>query len=292
MREIKDNSKEKVLAIDIGGTYIKYALVEDCREIVCKSKTPSCGIPDICRQAEKMLDDDVRKIAVSCGGFWKNGKCLGYANICDAQNMQDIMREKLGREVKIENDAICNLLCESEYGALKNCRDAAVLVIGTSVGCAVMLNGKIYKGAHCQAASMFLMPEIIDGNAYVCDSHSNSKKAVSSVGDERCGDFKKLCEFAEKEKEYSIILDKYINAVALKCLYVTLSYDVEKIALGGAIAGNHSIFENINKRLVYFAEIVSEDGQYPHVLPMISVCDHGEDANLIGASLLWRKEEL
>lgn len=292
MREIKDNSKEKVLAIDIGGTYIKYALVEDYRDIVFKTKTPSCDIQDICIQAEKMLDDDVRKIAVSCGGFWKNGKCLGYANICDAQNMQCIMREKLGREVKIENDAICNLLCESEYGALRNCRDAAVLVLGTSVGCAVMLNDRIYKGAHSQAASMFLMPEITYGKAYIYDNNSNSKKAVLSVGDERCGDFKTLCELAEKEKECSVILDKYIDAVALKCLYVTLSYDVEKIALGGAISGNPWIFEKINRRLAYLAEIVGEYRDAPHVLPVISVCDHGEDANLIGASLLWRREEL
>lgn len=292
MFEISNNAMDYTLAIDIGGTYTKYALLKDDSVILRKTKVLSGSVSDICNIAEKLLTEDVRRIAVSCGGFWQNGKCLGYENINGAQDLYSVLCDKFGREVWIENDAVCNLICEIKYGALKDCRDAAVLVLGTSVGCAVMLNKMIYKGAHGQAASMFLMPEITDGRNYVYDSYSNSRKAVSIAGDTRCTDFRKLCDFAKKGKDYLGILNKYVDAVALKCLYVTLAYDVERIALGGAIADNSSIISNIKRRLSSFAGTIGKDRYNPHVLPEIVKCEYGEDSNLIGASLLWSREEL
>lgn len=281
----------KILAIDIGGTYIKFSIVcgNDIQDV--KKILSSCGADAIIATAISMSEKaDV--IAVSCGGFWKDGKCLGYENIENANQLMTRLSESCGRQVKTENDAICTLLCESKAGALKGCDNAAVLVLGTSVGCAVKLNGRIFKGAHGLAASMFLMPEKTDGENYVFDFYSNSKNVVEEVADGEVYEFKELCKEAKTNDKYSKAVNDYINAVALKCLYIALTFDVEKIALGGAISENTYITENIKKRFEELVLKCSYNGFKERALPDIGFCLFGQNANLLGAALLYDKEEL
>lgn len=86
------------------------------------------------------------------------------------------LEKRYSCSVHIENDARCALLCESEYGALKNTENAVLFVLGSSLGCAVKLNGKLLSGATGQAGAMFFMPEKYSENEYVFDTAANSIK--------------------------------------------------------------------------------------------------------------------
>lgn len=153
-----------ILAIDIGGTYTKYGYV--CADKVFdKGKWKTVfSFAALCGKIEPLIKADTEKICISSGGFWdKDGNSLGYASIPETaeKNLVKCLKEKYGLPVSIQNDARCALLCEKKYGALRNCENAVLFVLGTSVGSAVLADGKLYAGAHKKAGMFFKMPEAL-----------------------------------------------------------------------------------------------------------------------------------
>src|SRR5690606_16710036 len=63
------------------------------------------------------------------------------------------VRELCGAPVFCSNDADAALLGESRFGAAQGARAALLLSVGTGVGGAVLIDGRIYRGATGSAGS-------------------------------------------------------------------------------------------------------------------------------------------
>lgn len=147
--------------LDIGGTYTKYAHIDN-GEIISKGKWETTGdFQHIVEKIAGVIYRPVEYIGISSGGFWdKNGKSIGYETVesTSENHLTKTLSGKFGCPVYIENDARCALIAEKEYGVLKNRQNAVLFVLGSSLGCAVMINGKLYSGNTNQAGAMFMMP--------------------------------------------------------------------------------------------------------------------------------------
>ena len=66
---------------------------------------------------------------------------LSLENFCLTEELE----EKLKIKVKIRNDAKCCAIAEKEYGSLKNYNDCLFLCIGTGIGGACFMNGKLLE---------------------------------------------------------------------------------------------------------------------------------------------------
>ncbi|MGN1124146.1 MAG: ROK family protein [Eubacterium sp.] len=277
-----------IFTLDIGGTYTKYALIDN-DQIISKGKWDTTeGFDALLEEIDSVICRDVEYIGISSGGFWdRNGGSIGYETIesTSKNNLKNSLSIKYGCPVFIENDARCALLAEKEYGALKNAENAVLFVLGSSLGCAVMINGKLYTGSTNQAGAMFMMPEYFDGDVYRFDENANSIKLTKKIDSslER-GNMILIEEKALKgDEKAGKLIEGYSKAVALKCWYSYLAYDPEFIVMGGGISSSQYIADKINYYLNCFFEKDKSTRK-----PKIIKAHFGSDSNLLGASLLNR----
>ena len=60
---------------------------------------------------------------------------------------RDLMSERLGLPVVVDNDANMALLAEQRSGAARDARHAVLVALGTGIGSGLLLDGRIYRGA-------------------------------------------------------------------------------------------------------------------------------------------------
>lgn len=278
-----------IFVLDIGGTYTKYAHIE-ADNIIKKGRWQTTqDFAELMCNIDKTICEQPEYIGISSGGFWdKDGTSLGYESIrttADATFVKKL-REAYDCPVYIENDARCALLAEQEWGVLKNESHAVLFVLGSSLGCAVLLNKALYYGATGQAGAMFMMPELFDGNKFVFDQSANSLWLTNAYqGDCVTGNMLLLEQKAlDGDQKAADLIDSYARAVALKCWYAYLMYDPACIALGGGISNSDLILEKIKTYTDLFFRMDTSTR-----MPKIILTAFGEDSNLLGAMLLGRQ---
>lgn len=280
---------ERYLALDIGGTYVKFAVYKGGEQIIKgKIKTPESivGLEDfLCREINEKID----VIAVSSGGFWKDNKGTGFQSIADSASGEWLKRLSgfFNAKAYIDNDAVCALRYELDEGSLRGVQNAAVVLLGSSFGCAVAIGSKIYNGASGQGARMFLMPERLD-DGYVFDTYANSVKAVQRQSGAGAQNFKYIWDNKHIYENFNKEISDYTDAVALKIWYLILAFDLQAIAFGGAISSNAQLLEEIKEKIYEMANKLCPQGYIAS--PRFVLCEGGEDANLTGAVLLAKKE--
>lgn len=94
-------------------------------------------------------------------------------------NPKEFLRRKFRVPVEVENDARSFLLAESRWGAARGKRHVAGVVIGTGIGGGIMVDGKIWRGAHGSAGEVGDI--LLDwGKTF---EQSAAKKAYEARGD-------------------------------------------------------------------------------------------------------------
>ncbi|MGN0516296.1 ROK family protein [Eubacterium sp.] len=275
-----------IFTLDIGGTYTKYAHIEKDK-IISKGKWETTNdFSVLVSNIDRVICSPVDYIGISSGGFWdREGMSIGYETLesTSKNNLTKFLSKKYRCPVYIENDARCALLAEKKYGALKDKQNAVLFVLGSSLGCAVMIDGKLFSGSTNQAGAMFMMPEYYNGSDYLYDKKANSieltKEYDSSL---KKGNMIMLEERAlQNDEKAESLIESYSKAVALKCWYAYLLYDPELIALGGAISNSEYIVEKIKHHLdCFFANDKSTRK------PKVINTHFGSDSNLLGAAVL------
>jgi glucokinase len=76
---------------------------------------------------------------------------------------RDLMSERLGLPVHVDNDANVALLAEHRFGAARGTTDSVMLTIGTGIGGAMILGGRLYRGWTGAAGELGHMVVDLDG---------------------------------------------------------------------------------------------------------------------------------
>ncbi len=156
-----DKTTKIALGIDIGGTKISYALINQKGEIlneIKKTSTPKTK-DEIIKTLKNIIlkhESDVDFIALATAGAVnnENTKVIGStANLPEKYseiNFQDLSSKK----IFIENDANSAAYAEYKIGASKGCENSVMLTLGTGVGGGIIINGKLLKGKSGAAGEM------------------------------------------------------------------------------------------------------------------------------------------
>ena len=130
------------LAIDIGGTWLRYELIDD-KEVCGRVSSQETGLKAF---IEEMLSKhpDIDKIAVSYAGQVHEGSILAAPNIrVDEPDIADWAEAKYGIELILENDLNCAALAESVYWGEAY---TVALYAGTGLGAGIVEKGEICRG--------------------------------------------------------------------------------------------------------------------------------------------------
>src|ERR1043165_6723985 len=161
------SSDSLVFAVDLGGTHLRVALVDDSGKILkqLKQETPrgesaGCIVNALANAAEQWSGERQRVVPVSImvPGAVDSDKAvvLQAPNLPSLVNfgLKAALQQRLGWPVFLENDANAAAVGEMWLGAARGCRDVMSVTLGTGVGGGLILDGKLWRGLHGSAGEI------------------------------------------------------------------------------------------------------------------------------------------
>lgn len=186
------------LGIDLGGTNIVAGVVDENYNIVakadCKTNVPRpeaevCdSMAEVAKEAVKkagLTMEDITSVGIGVPGAVNpvTGIIEYSANLFFHNwNVVEMMQERLGTRVIIENDANAAAYGEFLAGSAKGARNAIAITIGTGVGAGIIIDGKIYSGSNYAGAEMGHMVIIKDGKECACGRKGCWEAYASATG--------------------------------------------------------------------------------------------------------------
>lgn len=304
---------KKYLVLDAGGTFTKYALLDENAVILEKDKVLTPGYEDHTKEEfYQVLDSIVEKyadriegIAISMPGMMdsRRGYCMtaGYLAYLSESPVADELEARYGFPVSIENDGKCAALAESWKGSLEGIENGAVVVLGTGVAGGLIIGGELYRG-NCFTAGEY--------SYVVSDIHEKRKQkgywgmsggvgglaeCVASVTGESADALDGMTIFErvnDGDSETLQGLKKYTDNLAVQIYNLNAILDLDVIAVGGGISQQPLLLEYIKKSL---DELLGDNPLRkisPYIpRPKIVNCTFYNDANLIGALYHYKKQK-
>lgn len=288
---------KKYLSIDIGGTNVKFALLDSAGKIIEKDKIVTSHdktifLNNIAQIIEKNISS-IKGIAFCSPGKVEKTKIRfgGSLPFLDGIDFAQIYGKKYHLPVAVINDGKASVLAENWLGSLKNEENCAAITLGTAVGGGIIVDGHLLKGMHYQAGELsFMITDCFNaknmaGNVGTLDSAVSFIQAINKEmhhQDEKDGlyAFKMIKEQNPKALEF---FKAYCLKIAILILNIQSIVDVNKIAIGGGISAQSILISEINKS---YDELVNQMnpmiGQ-TLIKPDIVASHFQNDSNLYGA---------
>lgn len=288
----------RYLVFDIGGTDIKYAVMDENAEFIVKDKKPNRmrSRQDFMEMVEGILErhgEGVGGIAFSLPGKIDNEKGYAYTSgnlgFLDETAVAEMLEGYFNIPVTIENDAKAAAWAEIWKGNLMLRSDAVVMVIGTAIGGAIVMDRKVRRGANHSAGEFSF---IYSGNA---GSEGNPKNFFGYQGGiygflqpvakakgipvEEVDGYRVFEWILEQDPVTLEIFKGYQVALCAQICNLQVIYDPEVILIGGGISKQPVFMEMLKETLSSYHENLGIHMDKPN----LDVCRFHNDANLIGA---------
>ncbi len=286
-------------AFDIGGTAVKYGLVNEKAEVMETGdfQTPKDEIDsllgrivEITRSFQK--NHLIEGIALSFPGAVndKTGVIGGASAVSciHGPNIRELLEEKTGLSVSMENDANCAALAEVWQGVAKEANDVLFIVCGTGIGGAIIKDRKLHTGKHLYGGEFGYMIMEMDfkKKEFISWSKNGSTNAlVEKVvalkeANKEEWNGKKVFQYAEDGDTDCIqAIDEYFETMAHGIYNLQYIYDPDMIVIGGAISAREDIITRIREKL----NVMIENIEIATLPINVQRCAFSNDANLIGA---------
>ncbi len=191
--------------IDLGGTTIKGALVNEEGKILRAKSIPTGGerphrevVTDMARVVAELAAeegitlDQIESVGVGSPGAIDpvGGRILFAGNFADFRNvpMVAIMQETLpGMRIYLENDANVAALGEAKFGAGRGSKNVVMLTLGTGLGGGVIIDGKIFSGAYYGGGELGHQVIVVDGEPCTCGRKGCWERYSAATGLIRMG---------------------------------------------------------------------------------------------------------
>jgi len=164
----------KCLVCDLGGSSIKYALIDDHAVLTHSGKAPAPlgSVDEFLDAIGELYDrfqDEIEGIAISLPGMIdvEAGTHHGsgvYTHLLEGKNVRELIQTRCPVNVAIENDGKCGALTEAWKGALADVKDGAVIILGSGIGGGIIKDGKIHRGRNFTAGEFSFMLTDRSGN--------------------------------------------------------------------------------------------------------------------------------
>ncbi len=150
--------KAEAIGVDLGGTKMLLGVLDPDSKVVWESRERSTGhgegdlVELLVREVEEARAERSGVEAVGLGIpatiDHDNGLAVSAVNLpIDNLPVRDLVAERIGLPVFVDNDANLAALAEHRFGAAQGTRQAVLLTIGTGIGGGLILDGELYRGA-------------------------------------------------------------------------------------------------------------------------------------------------
>jgi glucokinase len=298
-------SDQAILAFDLGGTDLKVARIAGNGAVDGFLKLPSNAI-----QGEAALFEAIRGAAGSVGaasqlaiaGFGSPGVLHPESGIIVDRTpnlrlpadypMRTRLEALLGRRVVIDNDANCAALAEHTAGAARGARLSLTVTVGTGVGCGIVADGRVLRGAFGGAGEIGHMPLGSTGPACGCGVAGCAEPMASGSGlvaraREAGLDVTNAREvFDSRDPRAALVIDYMVDHLARMLGAATALLNPDVIVVGGGVAqAGERLLEPLRKACE--RTMLASHRRALRIVPAAL----GEQAGVIGAGLgAWQAQ--
>lgn len=303
---------DTAIGIDLGGTNIKYALINSDGEILYESIC-STGAENgrnavienlrscIAEVENVAISENNNIIGVGIGtpGIIDNGLVLGGAeNLPEWESLplSGILGRGFDFPIFVDNDANLMGLGEVRFGAKKDLQDVIFITVGTGVGGAMVLNGTLYGGHRNRGAELGHIIVNPDGEICPCGARGCLEAHGSVTALIR--DYKTLCNekqilknkidgryiverYKKNEKEAIAAMNLHFDYLAMGIASFINIFSPQMVVIGGGIAEAGDFYINeIKKRAMKMAM------KETRIFTKITKAKLGNQAGFYGAAAL------
>lgn len=273
------NCNRYAIGIDLGGTFIKFALIAESGEIIYNHKLPigvTAQREDILNtmsEAIRMVLEKAQeeKLNILGIGIGSPGLCYEGIVIGGADNLNDwvdvhlseIFSSEFNLPVLIDNDANVMGLGEAVYGAAKDCTDVIFLTVGTGIGGAIVVNGKLYggyknrgtemghvtidhKGIPCNCGGRGCLEAYASTSALIGQYAEATGKNVNELDG-----FYLVQRFKEGEEEAVKCLENHTDYLGHAIAGFLNTFAPQKVVIGGGISEAGEFYIDLIKKYTF-----------------------------------------
>ena len=272
------------IGIDIGGTNIKIGLVHDGK-VIGKRTIDAMSQQGLQPQLKPIEENILQLLAETNVGISQlSGIGISVPGIVDSAAkkvlvINDKFNDVIGLDLSqwaettfnlplaMDNDARCALIGEWQYGSGKGCNNLVMVTLGTGLGTAALIDGRILRGSH-HVAGILGGHFIVDRNGLDCNcgnrgcaeaqsSTWNMPNIIQHVGaditawTDKTPDFRMIFDMADKGNEQAVkIRNHCMNIWTETLVNLIYAYDPEKIVMaGGVMQSADTIIPYIRKKI-------------------------------------------
>lgn len=299
-----------IIAIDLGGTNLKVALLDLKLKIKQKYSLDTRKFPGKAGLI-KAIQYAVNQTITDCGLERSHilGIGLGVPGPVDAKKgivhffpnipgwrevgLKNILQKRIKIPVLLDNDAKVMTLAEWRFGRARNFDNVLCITLGTGVGGGLILSGKLHRGNDNAAGEVGhlpineLGPRCNCGGQGCLEAYVGNKRIIDYAERilKRRNSLEQLSLLAKKNNKKAIQVWEYVGnklGVAFVALANTLNLDA--IVVGGGVSAAGSVLLNAIKKTIKDRAM---SVQAKRVKIFTSAL--GNDAGLIGAAILVKE---
>ena len=302
-----------ILAIDIGGTFIKFGLVDDDFRICNQSKEPTpTTIDDFWQTLESIVssfENEISGIAIACPGeinskrgFVFKGGLIPYLT---AIPLGTRLSKIFQLPVKVINDADAAALAEARYGSLQDLDCGAALVLGTGVGLGIVSQGELLsplsvaqylRAPSPQSMSQTALPfqwtlfkhalfSLVDNKGSAVGFVHEASQILGLEQDDGLAVFSALDE--NHSEQLNRLFKDYCHEIAVLILNLQSFFKLDRVVIGGGISRQNSLIEGVVNA---YEELFNERSELGFEPITIQACHFHNDSNLLGAASYFTSE--
>ncbi len=280
-----------VLGIDVGGTTIKFGVVDALGNISAAEKFATEEYTKSPQEFISLIQSLASKHKVKGIGIGFPGQLsLDRKTVIELTNIPSLNRCKVhdllqnifpDLKIALENDARCAAMAEYRFGKYQQ-NNFLLITLGTGVGGGLILNGELFKGGNGNAAEVGMIPV---GEGKYLEDYIGQKQIVTyaeSLLKEKDLSVLTLYNRAKTGDSRALEVFKYVgNLLGEAIISMIHLYDIHTIIIGGGVGNSFDvlqpfIMEILNHRLSpYYLNDLK-------ILP----ASHQNDTGIIGAASL------
>ncbi|WP_232735694.1 ROK family protein [Alteribacter populi] len=302
-----DFERMKTIGIDLGGTSVRVALVDEAGAILTQEKTATesekgveAFLEKVAGMVERVIgEEEVSEIGLGSPGPLNpfDGVILDPPNLVGWENvkLKALLEARTGLRVTLDNDANAAALAEAKVGAGKAEESLVYITVSTGVGAGIILGGNLYVGAQGNAGEIGNMVVQPGGRAQGNLNAGSleglaSGTAIGRMGEEilgATGDAKEVFDRAMKGEEAAKkIIDEAVGFLAIGVANLANSFNPSVFVFGGGVMQQEMVLPLLTEKVRTML--------YPSMKRHLNLrkADLGTEAGVIGAAFLPRVSRL
>ena len=287
-----------VLAFDVGGTWVKYGIVDAAGKLLFSDQLATQSEPDgkallvrLLAVARPLVERHAPAgIAFSTLGIIdpREGRLVGAVEAIEGyfgQSPKASFESAFQLPVVVENDGNCVALAEGWTGAAAGVKHYLALTLGTGIGGGIVVDGRLYRGANGAAGEWGYM--LIDGKVWEDHASPRGLAAAAEAARPGCG-FDAEAVFAARDAgdaEMAQVVGAWFALLATGLANLLFAFNPSRVIVGGGITARGPAFLQELR-----AEMRLRLRPEFYRMCDIALASAGNQAGLLGAARLWLTE--